>query len=168
MIERGHKIMGVRSYMWIPLSFALVQWALANDYTANRLVTINGLGHGVVIAEAAKDGEIEKERGDLPDMVSLSSNGVRYEAIHWGKARGLEQNGGYIAALDEKTGKQEWLVRVYVVRYEHGKEDDKQDVFIRKIALINDKRSLLIENDRGENYILDLKDLFVKGPVYLK
>ncbi|MFZ4700427.1 MAG: hypothetical protein ACOYMG_10270 [Candidatus Methylumidiphilus sp.] len=115
-------------------------------------------------AMAGQGDAMQKERGEPPDNVSLSLNGVRYEAIHWGKAQGLKQNGGYIIALDEKTGSQKWLVRVYAVRYQPDKEEDKQDVFIRRITKAKNKQSLLIENERDENYILDLRNLTVKGP----
>ncbi len=150
-------------YVWLPLVFILSQSVLA---VANTGVVVGQAS--VSVADKTNDtlvpenGGVEKERADTPEAIFLSFNGVRYEAIHWGKARGLVQNGGYVSALDEKTGKQKWLVQVYVVHYDQDKEDDKQEVFIRKITLAKNKKSLLIENDHGEQYLLNFKTRSVK------
>ena len=109
--------------------------------------------------------EISKERRELPEPETVSLAGVRYEALPWGKARGLGQNGGYIVAIDEATGLEKWMLKVYDVTYDHEMEEDKQDVFIRKMAWGRNKRSLSMENDRGKTYILDLRDLSVKVPI---
>jgi hypothetical protein len=108
--------------------------------------------------------EIAKERADVPDAPFLSLNGVRYEAIHWGRAIGLDQNGGYIAVRDEKTGRQKRLVRIYVIHYKKDMETDKQDVFILRLTWGSDKRSLWIENEKGQHYSLDIRNFSVKGP----
>lgn len=148
------------SYAWIPLSFLLIQ-------SSNAETRLNDVSILVVEQEnnslAPQSTGTEKERTDVPvDALFLSLNGVRYEAIQWGKMRGLAQNGGYVVALDEKTGKKKWLVQVYKVHYDPDKELDKQDVFIRKITLKENKKSLRIENDRGEQYVLNLRTHTVK------
>jgi len=89
---------------------------------------------------------------------------VRYEAVLWGKARGLEQNGGYLAAFDEPSGCEKWILKVYTVSYDDGRESDKQDVFITRLALHADGRELQVENERGETYFVNLSDRSVRGP----
>src|SRR5438270_558113 len=92
-----------------------------------------------------------------PDPVDpVRSGGIRYEAVPWGKARGLDQNGGYVAAIDEASGRQLWIRRIYRIRYDRGREGDKQDVFITGLTLLPAARALAIENERGERYRLDL------------
>ena len=74
----------------------------------------------------------------------------------WGKARGLDQNGGYVAAINEKTGEELWLVKVYDVTYDGDMEPDKQDVFVTSITLDRASRRLTVENEAGERYAVDL------------
>jgi hypothetical protein len=93
-----------------------------------------------------------------PDPVApVSFEGRRYEAMPWGKARGLGQNGGYVAAFDEASGRELWVQRIYRIRYDRGIEGDKQDVFITGLTLLPAERSLRIENERGASYRLDLR-----------
>jgi hypothetical protein len=93
-----------------------------------------------------------------PDPVApVSFEGRRYEAIDFGKARGLGQNGGYVAAIDEASGREVWVQRIYAIRYDRGREGDKQDVFITGLTLQPAEHALRIENERGERYRLDLR-----------
>ncbi len=93
-----------------------------------------------------------------PDPVApVSFEGRRYEAITFGKARGLGQNGGYVAAIDEASGRELWVQRIYRIRYDRGLEGDKQDVFITGLTLLPAARALRIENERGASYRLDLR-----------
>src|SRR6266496_104094 len=92
-----------------------------------------------------------------PDPVApVSFEGRRYEAIAFGKARGLGQNGGYVAAIDAASGREVWVQRIYRIRYDRRLEGDKQDVFITGLTLLPAARALAIENERGERYRLDL------------
>jgi hypothetical protein len=100
---------------------------------------------------------MEKERADTPVPKSVSHAGVRYEALAWGRARGLAQNGGYVLAIDEQTGIERWIVKIYDARIDDGKEQDKSDVFITSLAFDAHKRYLLIVNERGDAFRLDLR-----------
>ena len=78
-----------------------------------------------------------------PDPVApVSLEGRRYEAIEFGKARGLGQNGGYVAAIDEASGRELWIQRVYRIRYDRRLEGDKQDVFITGLTVLPEARAL--------------------------
>jgi hypothetical protein len=93
-----------------------------------------------------------------PEPVApVSFEGRRYEAVQFGKARGLEQNGGYVAAIDEASGRELWVQRIYRIRYDRDIEGDKQDVFITGLTLAPATRTLSIENERGARYRLDLR-----------
>jgi hypothetical protein len=93
-----------------------------------------------------------------PEPVApVSFDGRRYEAIHFGKARGLEQNGGYVAAIDEASGRELWVQRIYRIRYDRGIEADKQDVFITGLTRAPGAHTLSIENERGARYRLDVR-----------
>jgi hypothetical protein len=101
------------------------------------------------------DDRPEKERSDIPEPAPVVVGGLRYEAVPWGRARGLSQNGGYIAARDMASGRELWLFKVYDVKYLPDMEDDKQDVFIEDLAL-DAKGRLRVTDERGEIYRVDL------------
>lgn len=97
----------------------------------------------------------EKERSEVPEPAAVVADGVRYEAVPWGKARGLGQNGGYIAAYDTRTDDELWLLKVYTVAYDGEREDDKQDVFIEDLTLEAPGR-LRVTDERGGVHHVDL------------
>jgi hypothetical protein len=99
---------------------------------------------------------MDKKRSGPDPVEPVSFGGTRYEAMQWGKARGLEQNGGYVAAIDEKTGDELWLLKVYDVSYDGDMEDDKQDVFVTSLELDRDGRRLMVDNEAGNRFAIDL------------
>jgi hypothetical protein len=102
---------------------------------------------------------VPEKRRKAPDPVNpVSFNGIRYEVIHFGKARGLKQNGGYLAKFDERTGDETGLIKVYKVKYSWwgGKERDKQDNFITSLELDTIASKLVVYNERGASYSVDL------------
>src|SRR3954463_6359057 len=112
------------------------------------------LAGATMLIAAAMPGQAKRL---APDPVApVSFEGRRYQAIDFGKARGFGQNGGYVAAIDEASGRQLWIRRIYRIRYDRGREGDKQDVFITGLTLLPAARALAIENERGERYRLDL------------
>jgi len=99
-----------------------------------------------------------------PEPVApVSHEGRRYEAIQFGKARGLGQNGGYVAAIDEASGRELWVQRIYRIRYDRGLEGDKQDVFITGLTLLPEACTLVIENEHGARYRLNLRTRKVRA-----
>ncbi len=99
----------------------------------------------------------DRERGNVPVPTPVTHEGVRYQAVLWGRARGLPQNGGYVAAVDERTGAELWLAKIYDRRPDNGMEEDRLDVFITRLELSADARSLLVTNELGAVYRLDLQ-----------
>lgn len=62
---------------------------------------------------------------------------------------------GFVIATGISSGKELWRVRIYEVRVDPNLERDVQDVFITSLTLRED--ALIITNERGEKYALDLK-----------
>lgn len=79
---------------------------------------------------------------------------VRYEQVDNGLVAGLDQMGGYLAAVDQASGEQLWVLKVYDNRREPGREGDAQDVFFKTMAWQPDG-TLLIENERGARFAVD-------------
>lgn len=108
-------------------------------------------------AASSGAGEVEKERLRDPVPVAVSAGALRYEALHWGKALGLGQNGGFVMARDLATGRVLWIHRVYAIDDRDGKEGDKQDVFITALALEAGGRALRISTENRQLWRLDLR-----------
>jgi hypothetical protein len=99
--------------------------------------------------------EIEKERAEIPDPAPVMLNGVRYVAVPWGKARGLGQNGGIVAAQDPASGAELWTLEIYHIDYDDEREGDKQDIFIESMHAHGDG-TLRIVSERGDSYLVDV------------
>ena len=99
---------------------------------------------------------MQKKRSGPGPVDPVRFGGIRYEAMPWGKARGLDQNGGYVAAIDEKTGEELWLLKVYDVGYDGDMEEDKQDVFVTGLEIDGAGRRLTVENEAGDSFSVDL------------
>ena len=102
------------------------------------------------------DDKPEKERSEIPEPAPLTVGNVRYEAVPFGRARGLPHNGGYVAAIDTASGRELWLLEIYNIVYDNEREQDKQDVFIEELALDAAGR-LRVNDERGGIYFVDLK-----------
>lgn len=98
-----------------------------------------------------------KRKGPKP-LTPLKLNGVRYVEIRDARARGFNQPGGVIAAIDEKSGQELWSVLVYQTRYDAKEESDVQDVYITRIELGADGLALIITNERRQRFSINLAD----------
>ena len=67
---------------------------------------------------------------------------------------------GCVEAWEEKSGKLLWRVQVYTVPYDDQRERDVQDVFIRSLKI--EDGSLLVENEQGARFTVDLQSHAVK------
>lgn len=84
------------------------------------------------------------------DVDPVSVGGIRFEALHWGKKEGLDQNGGYIVAIDPKSEERLWTLKIYDVVYDPERESDVQDVFITRLrkTLFGGKLKVYDEDNR--------------------
>lgn len=97
-----------------------------------------------------------KKRAAPEPVESVVIGTVRYEAPPNGKARGLGQNGGIVTAVDVATGAELWLVVVYPITYKPNLEADKQDIFITDMAASLDGKALIVSDERGRRWRVDL------------
>jgi len=107
-------------------------------------------------AGTALAGGAEKERADVPEPAPVMVGAVRYQAPAFTLAQGLAHNGGYVEAVDAASGRRRWIVDVLGPPVRDGKENDKTDVFIATLALAPGGRSLLVTDERGRQFRLDL------------
>lgn len=95
-------------------------------------------------------------RNPAPAVPPVSTGGASYEQVKNGLTAGFDQMGGYLAAHDEASGQQLWMLKVYDNQRVPGKEGDVQDVFFKSMTLQADG-TLLIENERRARFVVDPK-----------
>jgi len=105
-----------------------------------------------------------KKRAPPPPPPSVKLKGVRYKAVTDGMARGLGQNGGWLAAADRASGQEIWRLKVYAPPVDPGKEADVQDIYIARLKLVDHASALMVTDERGSRYRVDLKTLVVTRP----
>ncbi len=92
-----------------------------------------------------------------PEVESVTIDKLRIEAIHWGKERGLPQNGGYILVRDIDSGKELWTLRVYRIDYDEKMESDVQDIFIERLSKGATPGTVEVVDENGRHFEVDLQ-----------
>jgi PQQ enzyme-like repeat protein len=100
---------------------------------------------------------LQAKRVGPPKVEPVTMGSARYEVIHWGRKRGLGQNGGYIAAVNAKSGAELWTLKVYDIKYEDKLETDVQDIFIQTMTKSKTKNALDITDEKGRKYKVDVE-----------
>jgi hypothetical protein len=73
---------------------------------------------------------------------------------------------GVVVATDTVTKKEIWRKHIYRIHYTSSLEKDVQDIFISSLVLEDD--NLLISNERGECFSLNLKSRKVRKLTSIK
>jgi hypothetical protein len=105
--------------------------------------------------EPVASGLPSSKRVAPPQVPPVRIGSMRIEAVHWGRERGLDQNGGYIVAINRKSGKELWLLKIYDVSYDDKMETDVQDVFIERIERLG-SHGVLVTDEDGRQYEVDI------------
>ena len=100
---------------------------------------------------------MEKADREVPKPKPVRAGAVRYEVVRNARMRGFEQAGGVVAAVDGKTGAELWALKVYAVAFEPGEERDVQEVYITALKVDADGRHLLVTDERGRVFAVDLQ-----------
>lgn len=118
---------------------------------------------GVILAQASElagpppgaSGKRAFKRGGPAEIAPVSIGNVTYSVIHFGRAEGLDQNGGYLAAHDKKTGEKLWALKIYDTKIDPALERDVQDVFITELR--KQGQFLEVTDEKGRHYRVDVK-----------
>jgi len=117
------------------------------------------LGGGVlVLASNQKESSMESSKRRAPTAKPVVHQGIRYEQLRGARARGFEQNGGVIAAIEVKGGKELWTLQVYKTEYDQHEERDAQDVYIEEMRIDAKANALILRDERGRSFSINLKD----------
>ena len=112
--------------------------------------------------DAPSNAKRAMKRAGPADIAPVRIGKLEYRVIHFGRAEGLDQNGGYIAAHDKKSGEKLWTLKVYSPPVDPQLERDVQDVFITSMR--KQGKHLLIIDEQGHHYLVDV----VKRSVSIK
>jgi len=98
---------------------------------------------------------MQADRLPPAEVPPVTMENIKFVVVHWGKERGLGQNGGYIEAIEATTGKKLWLLKIYDVHYDPDMEEDVQDIFIKSMKKTFFSNKLKISDERGRKYLVD-------------
>jgi hypothetical protein len=94
-----------------------------------------------------------------PVVAPIERNGIRYEQEMQSYDHGGDQPGGYLTAMDVKTGERLWMLKVYEVLDQSESGVDSIGIYFKSMALIPERDALEIEEDEtGRRFIFDLID----------
>jgi hypothetical protein len=97
-----------------------------------------------------------KKRSGPEEVDPVVRGNVRYDALHWGKTRGLGQNGGHVVATNLSDGRELWVTRLYEIKYDPNMEADKQDVFLISLVVDESGSRLIAQDERARRWAVDL------------
>lgn len=118
------------------LAGAVSAVALAPEYWEDHVVTIS---------------EVQADRDAPPDVPPVEHRGVRYQQDLDGA-----ELGGRLAAVDPRTGKRLWTLEVYRVGDYDAAGVDAIGRYFRSMTLVPERETLLIEDEGGGRYAVDL------------
>ena len=78
--------------------------------------------------------------------------------VHEGIRQGLPHRNGYLSATDVASGQRLWTTQAYEVQYDAPLEKEVQDVHFKQMTLTPDQRHVLIENEAGQRFLVQLSD----------
>lgn len=106
---------------------------------------------------------IAAKRRAAPEVAAVTLDGVRYEqAVLARSEAGGGQRTGWLAARKGASGEPLWRVRVYELQVDPRLEGDVQDVFFASMTASPDGHELLIANERGDRFAVDVRTRAVR------
>ncbi|WP_293371879.1 hypothetical protein [Nevskia sp.] len=94
-------------------------------------------------------------RPPAPTIVPVEHDGIRYEQGKTDERRG-DQAGGYLTAFNAQNGMQLWRVKVYEVADHRAAGVSSGAIHFRTMMLSGDYSAILIENEVGSRFSVDL------------
>ncbi|HKO95004.1 MAG TPA: hypothetical protein VJU61_27810 [Polyangiaceae bacterium] len=103
---------------------------------------------------------LNQSRPPPPRVAPISHAGVRYEQVKNARNLGFEQVTGYLAAIEESSGKRLWAIKVYDNPISAELEADVQQTYFSSMTLSG--RDLLITSESGQRYSVDIESQKVR------
>lgn len=97
------------------------------------------------------------KRSAPADVPSVVVGHERISAPHFTEIGGVPVRGGVLESRDSETGKVVWSVRIYKTDYDPNLEGDVQDVFIKTLSHDAVHGLLIMSDEKGRVFVLDLQ-----------
>ncbi len=86
----------------------------------------------------------------------LEKDGIKYEQLLSHSTSENKNRTGWLRATQSATNKELWVKQVYQYDIDSTLELDVQEIYFRSMVFDADATAILIENERGERYSVDL------------
>jgi hypothetical protein len=106
---------------------------------------------------------LDQSRPPPPRVAPISHAGIRYEQVKNARSLGFEQVTGYLAAIEEASGKRLWAIKVYDNSVNPELESDVQETYFKSMELGAGARELQIINEAGKRFLVDLASQKVRA-----
>ena len=98
----------------------------------------------------------EASRAAPPVVPPVTHAGIRYEQLDDERLPGTDPDANYVVARDAASNAVLWTLQVYRVEAVPGLETDVQAVYFKSMRLSDDAARLLIEDEIGRQFVVDL------------
>jgi hypothetical protein len=140
--------------------------ASCQDIRETEMKPVNKPKPGVEQTPAVNDHSLppmpNASRQAPPKVPPLVIEGIRYEQVLNAEQLGLSSRTGVLAAYQDSTGEFLWHLQVYHIPRGPNLEQDVQDVFFTRMERLSEGLKLLIENERADQFEVDLEVRRVK------
>src|SRR5262249_18470751 len=106
--------------------------------------------------KSAMDDAPTPSRPAPPNVPPVEHKGVRYQQDMESFRFGGTQRGGYLVAIDPKTGERLWMLKVHPLTDHNEAGVETPGIYFRSMKLVSGQDALEIENEVGGKYIVDL------------
>jgi hypothetical protein len=89
-------------------------------------------------------------------VAPVEHDGVRYQQDLDSYRHGGDQPGGYLVAIDSKTGERMWMLKVYELNSHPAPGLEHPGLYFKTLRLAPGGGALEIENEGGGRYLVDL------------
>ena len=100
---------------------------------------------------------IAVKRRAPPKVAAITLDGIRYEQAVLPRSEATGQRTGYLAAYKGVSDERLWRVRVYDLKIDAHLEGDVQDVYFAKMEASPDGREILVTNEIGGHFAVDVR-----------
>ena len=115
----------------------------------------------------AMDNAPTASRPAPPRVLPIEHQGVRRMQDMQAFRHGGNQRGGYLVAVDAKSGERLWMLKVHPVTDHNAAGVETPGIYFRSMKMVSGSEQLEIENEVGGQYLVDLqkrKPNWVSGP----
>jgi hypothetical protein len=142
-------------------SSVLAAGGFAASFTAVGTALAKAMGTAGLEASGQRNpamvpGLPQASRAAPPGVPSVTHAGIRYEQLDDERLPGIDPDANYVVARDAGSIAVLWMLQIYRTEVVPGLETDVQAVYFKSMRLGADSARLLIEDEIGRHFVVDL------------